>query len=150
MHSFDILEGLPRADLLIDNKTMISKEKNKRHAWTRVLDIVLRAAHVLVISALFGGAVFQVPAAQLLPWRILAAASGVALIASEVLHSLHWPYQGRGVMVYVHAGLFILASLQPSLALPCLAAALIFGILGSHMPKRLRHWSLLHRRVTDP
>ena len=128
---------------------MTSERRNQRPTWTRVLDIVLRAAHVLVISALFGGVVFRVPAAQLLPWRILAAASGIALIASEVLHSIHWPYQGRGVMVYVHAGLFILASLRPGLAPACLAAAIIVGMLGSHMPKRLRHWSLLHRRVTD-
>lgn len=128
---------------------MTSKEKNQHPAWTRVLDILLRAAHVLVISALFGGVVFKIPAAQLQAWRILAAASGGLLILSELLHSLHWPYQGRGVMVYIHAGLFILASLRPTLAPACLAAALVLGILGSHMPKRLRHWSLLHRRVMD-
>jgi hypothetical protein len=128
---------------------MTTREKNKRPAWTRVLDIVLRTAHVLVISALFGGAVFNIPAARLIPWQILASASGCGLIVSEVLHSLHWPYQGRGVMVYLHAGLFILACILPTLAPECLAAAIVIGIAGSHMPKRLRHWSFIHRRVMD-
>jgi hypothetical protein len=125
------------------------RRQNQRPAWTRILDIVLRTAHVLVISVLFGGAVFKIPAAWLLPWQYLTVASGCALIVSEVLHSLHWPYQGRGAMVYIHVGLFILVCFQPGLAIPCLVAALVIGMLGSHMPKRFRHWSFIHGRVED-
>ncbi len=132
---------------MIDDNDTFSGKQNQRSAWTRILDIALRAAHVLVISVLFGGAVFKIPFYQLLPWRILAVASGIALIASEVFHNLHWPYQGRGVMVYLHVGLFILFCFRPDLAIPCLAAALVIGLSGSHMPKRLRYWSFIHGKV---
>jgi hypothetical protein len=133
----------------MDDNGTISGKQNKRPAWTRLLDIVLRTVHVLVISVLFGGAVFKIPVTRLLPWQTLAIASGSALIASEVLHGRHWPYQGRGVMVFIHVGLFSLVCFRPDLAIPCLFAALVFGMLGSHMPKKLRHWSFIHWRVKE-
>jgi hypothetical protein len=134
---------------MIDNGRTTSGKQNKRPAWTRILDIALRTAHVPVIGVLFGGAIFKIPFDQLLPWRYLAIATGCALIASEVLHGRHWPYQGRGVMVFIHVGLFSLVYFRPSLAIPCLLAALVVGMVGSHMPKKLRHWSFIHRRVMD-
>jgi uncharacterized membrane protein HdeD (DUF308 family) len=134
---------------LIENKVAFSEKQNKRAGWTRMLDVVLRAAHVLVISLLFGGVFFKIPLTQLLLWRYFVIGSGCALIASEVFHSRHWPYQGRGVMVFLHVGLFGLVYLRPDLATACLMAALVVGMAGSHMPKRLRHWSFLHRRVID-
>jgi hypothetical protein len=126
-----------------------SSRPKPRPGWMRLLDIALRAAHVLVISILFGGSFFRIPGDQLLHWRELAMATGFVLVLSEVLHGIHWPYQGRGVMVFLHAGLFGLACLQPRWAIPCLLAALIIGMLGSHMPKRFRHWSFIHGRVKD-
>ena len=115
---------------------------NPHPSWTRYLDILLRAAHVLGISVLVGGTVFKVPAARLLPFQILSLLTGAALIASEVSHRGGWPRQGRGLMVYLHVGLFGLASLRPGLALPCLLAALVIGMAGSHMPKRWRYWEV--------
>jgi hypothetical protein len=132
-----------------DINVPISEKQNQRPAWMRWLDVVLRAAHVLVISVLFGGTFFKIPVEALLRWRQLAIATGCALIVSEVFHSRHWPYQGRGVMVFIHVGLFSLACLQPRLAIACLVAALAVGMLGSHMPKKLRHWSFIHGRVKD-
>jgi TctA family transporter len=134
---------------MVDDIGANPEKQNQRPAWTRYLDILLRSAHVLVISALFGGAVFQIPFDRLLPWRYLAAATGIVLIASEVAHRRYWQYQARGLMVYIHAGLFGLVVFRPGLAVPCLLAALIVGMFGSHMPKRLRYWSFLHGRVKD-
>jgi hypothetical protein len=134
---------------MMDQNETISVRPNRRPVWTRLLDIILRTAHVLVISVLFGGAVLKFPPAGLVHWQYLALASGGALILSELLHGRHWPYQGRGVMVFIHVGLFSLVGLRPDLALPCLLAALVVGMLGSHMPKRLRYWSFVHRQVKD-
>jgi hypothetical protein len=115
----------------------------------RLLDVILRAVHVLAISILVGGVFFKIPYHALLLWRYLTVATGCALIVSEIFHSHHWPYQGRGVMVFIHLALFSLACLKPRLAIPCLIAALIVGMLGSHMPKKFRHWSFIHRQVKD-
>ena len=134
---------------MLDHEAAISSKHNKRPAWTRALDILLRCAHVLVISVLFGGAVYQIPFDQLVPWKALVIASGSALILSEVFYDHYWPTQGRGIMVVIHAGLFGLVYFRPGLAVPCLLAALVLGMLGSHMPKRFRHWSFLHRRVIE-
>jgi hypothetical protein len=119
---------------------------NKRPTWTRLLDILLRCAHVLVISLLFGGAVFKIPFGQLVPWSALVLASGGALILSEFFYDRRWPTQGRGIMVYLHAGLFGLVFFRPDLAVPVLLAALVLGMVGSHMPRRFRHWSFIQRR----
>ena len=134
---------------MIGNGGPISEKQNLRPAWTRLLDIVLRSAHVLVISALFGGVVFRIPLQQLLSWQYLAVASGVMLIASEVAHHWHWPAQARGGLVFIHAGLFVLACVRPNLALPCLSAALVLGMAGSHMPKKLRYWPFIRSQGKD-
>jgi hypothetical protein len=129
---------------MTDHDRSIAEEPNKRRAWTRFLDIVLRSVHVLVISALFGGTVFKIPSEQLIAFRILAMISGGALIVSEISHQRGWLSQGRGLMVIIHAGLLSLASFWPGLALPCLAAALVVGMIGSHMPKKWRYWEFFH------
>jgi hypothetical protein len=134
---------------MADDHAQISGKQKQRPAWMRWLDVVLRAAHVLVISVLFGGAFFNIPGYQLLRWRHLTIATGCVLILSEVFHSRLWPFQGRGMMVFIHVGLFSLACFQPRLAIPCLVATLIVGMLGSHMPKKLRHWSFIHGQVKD-
>ena len=131
---------------MADQNGSISEKLTQRPTWTRYLDIVLRIMHVLVISILFGGAVFKVPAARLLPAQILSIVTGGALIASEISHHRHWPIQGRGLMVYIHAGLAGLAGISPNLAMPCVLAALVIGMAGSHMPKKLRYWEFIHRR----
>jgi hypothetical protein len=134
---------------MMDQNGSIAEAPNKGRSWTRALDIVLRSMHVLVISALFGGAVFRVPAEQLLLYRALAAVSGVALIASEAFHRRGWPRQGRGLLVYIHIGLFSLACAWPKLAPACLASALVIGLTGSHMPRNLRYWDFIHRGGKD-
>jgi hypothetical protein len=132
-----------------ENNPSISSKQNKRPAWTRYLDIALRTAHVLVISILFGGAVLGIPVDQLVPFQHLAIATGCALIVSEIIHRPHWPTQVRGVMVFIHAGLLGLVILRPDLAVFWLSTALIVGMVGSHLPKRIRHWSYVLKRAEE-
>ncbi len=134
---------------MINGNIAVPEKKNKRPAWTRSVDVVLRTAHVAVTSVLFGGAVCGVPFYQLFLWHYLAIGTGCTLIASEVYHSRHWPYQGRGVMAIIHVGLLGLIHLRPDLLVPVLTTVLVFGMVGSHMPKNLRYWSFVHGRVVD-
>jgi hypothetical protein len=131
------------------NNSSTAGTQNKRPAWTRYLDIALRTAHVLVISILFGGAVFRIPTDQLVPWQHLAMATGVMLIVSEIIHHTHWPTQIRGLIVFIHAGLLGLAIFRPDLAVIFLFASLVFGLVGSHLPKKIRYWSYVLRRVEE-
>lgn len=132
-----------------DNDTPTLNSKTKRPLWTRFLDIALRIAHVLVVSILFGGAVFKIPIDQLAPFRHLTAITGTLLIVSEIFHRPHWPTQIRGLMVFIHAGLLGLVIFLPELTVVWLSAALVLGIVGSHMPKKFRHWSYILRRSEE-
>jgi hypothetical protein len=135
--------------MINNDNAAVTEKKTKRPAWSRSVDIVLRTAHVAVTSVLFGGAVCGIPFIQLMPWHHLAILTGCALIASEIYHCRHWLYQGRGVMVLIHVGLLGIIHVRPDLMAPVLAAVLVFGMVGSHMPKSLRYWSFVHGRVVD-
>ncbi len=52
-------------------------------------------------------------------------------------------------MAIIHIGLLGLIHLRPDLLTAVLTAVLIFGMVGSHMPKRIRYWSFVHGRVMD-
>ncbi|RPI76433.1 MAG: hypothetical protein EHM45_12930 [Desulfobacteraceae bacterium] len=134
---------------MTDCTIAIQEKKTKRPAWTRVADIILRTAHVAMIGIVFGGAFFGVAFSRLILWNNLVIATGCGLIASEVYHCRHWFYQGSGVLGLIHIGLFGLIRLRPGLAAPLLTLSLILGMMGSHLPKKFRHWSFVHGRVMD-
>jgi hypothetical protein len=124
-------------------------QKGKRSVPARALDIVLRTSHIGVSGVVLGGLVLGVSLENLVFWGRLAALTGLGLIASEVMHSRRWPYQGRGVMVMVHVALVGAAHLWSSAMVPLYWLALAVGSTGSHMSRKWRHWSFLHRQVMD-
>jgi hypothetical protein len=115
----------------------------------RALGIVLRTAHIAAMAILVGGYWFAVSDPALRTWRVLTVATGIALLASEVSHSRHWVYQGRGVFVVAHVAALGLVAASGSLGRYGLAAAIALGSVGSHLPRTVRKWSFRHRRVMD-
>jgi len=125
------------------------RKKNHRPGWMRVADITMRTAHIAVAGTLFGGFMLHVPFGQMHIWHGLTILTGCGLLALELLHGLNWPHQGRGVFGIVHIGLSGFIHLRPDLAIPLLWIILVSGGVGSHLPKRYRHWSVLYRREVD-
>lgn len=126
------------------------KSGNKRRSgWSKLLDLFLRSCHIGTSSVLYGGVVCAVPFATLSTWHHLAIATGGGLILFNVCKCRHWPYQGRGLMAWLHVGLVWFVHVWPELVVPLLVTALAVGVGGSHMPAFLRHWSLIHGRVLD-
>lgn len=74
-------------------------------------------------------------------------ASGVGLILLEVYRSFDWVYQGMGVLVTAKTLVTVAAGIWWEHRVPLLVVVVILGSLGSHMPSRYRHYSLLHGRV---
>lgn len=133
----------------METTTSKSIAKNHRPTWMRVADILLRTAHIGVAGTLLGGFVFHVPFLKLHIWHGLTVLTGLGLLALELRHSLNWPHQMRGVMGMIHIGLPGLVHLCPALVIPFTWASLFFGGIGSHMPRKIRHWSILYRREVD-
>lgn len=109
----------------------------------RWLSIILRTGHIGVAAVLFGGTLLLVPPGRLHYWHHATIASGLTLLLLEWLHDRHWPHRGKGLLALFHAGLGLLIHLMPDLTVPLLWLILISGSLGSHMPRRYRHWSIV-------
>lgn len=124
-------------------------DDKKRSGWAKLLDLILRSCHIGTASVLFGGLFWAVPYPRLASWHHLTIATGSALIIFNIFRCRHWPYQGRGLMAALHVSLVWLVHIRPGLMVPMLATALAVGVVGSHMPAFLRHWSLVHRRILD-
>lgn len=133
----------------MDTTTSNTIDKNRRPAWMRVLDILLRTGHVGVAGILLGGFIFQVPLFDLQIWHNLTILTGLGLLLLELRHSLNWPHQVRGLIGIVHIGLPGLVHLFPAMVIPFTWATLATGGIGSHMPRKFRHWSIFYRRVVD-
>lgn len=115
--------------------------------YARAMSIALRTVHIAAVGILLGGHVFEVTAVRLLPWLSLSIISGAGLIGIELYSSCKWLYQGKGVLVLLKLLLIAAVAVFWEQRLWLLLAALVLGSVGSHMPGRLRYYSILHRRV---
>lgn len=116
----------------------------------RALNITLRTAHIGAMGTLLGGHAFDVAPDRLLLALWLTVGTGLALAALETGGRISWLHEARGVMTLVKLGLLLVVLLAWTWRLPILLAVVVLGSVGSHMPRRYRHYSLLYRRVIDP
>jgi hypothetical protein len=117
--------------------------------FNRGISIGFRTLHLVGSSVLVGGHAFDAEPQRLFPFLLLTAASGAGLIALELYRSCDWAYQGMGVLVIVKTAITVLAGLWWEQRVPLLVIVVALGSIGSHMPARLRHFSVLHGRVLD-
>ena len=118
-------------------------------AAARAVGIALRTGHLGAMAALLGGQRVAPGDPSLQTWQIATVLTGLALLMSEMSHSRHWIYQARGATAIAHAGVLAFVPLAGGKAWMVLAAALVIGSVGSHLPRGLRKWSFRHRRVVD-
>lgn len=116
----------------------------------RAWNIALRTAHIVAGGVLFGGHVFNIGTERLTGWFVSTLVTGALLVIFEIKHGRRWAVEGRGLLVL--AKMLILCSLPWfwRQRVPLLFAVIVLGSVGSHMPKRLRHYSLFERRYINP
>jgi hypothetical protein len=127
-------------------------EKNsstKKPGWTRAVDIIARTGHVTATGVVFAAVVFGIPSSRIIPWNVAAVVTGALLIVLEISHRPHWIQQCRGLMVVIHVSLIGLVHVFPDIKMLLLALVIVFGMVGSHMPKNIRYWFILHGRKTE-
>lgn len=115
----------------------------------RTWNIAWRTAHLAATGTLLGGHVFDVPEGRLRTVLGLAIATGTGLLAVEAYPSARWLYQGRGLLVLLKLALLCLVPWYWPWRVPILLLVLVLASVGSHMPRRFRYHSLVHRRVLE-
>jgi len=99
-------------------------------------------------SVLVGACAFAAPGHALLPWLYVALVSGIAMIFFEAYPSLSFFFEGWGLMLIAKLALLCAIPFAARLRLPLLLAAVAVASIGSHMPRRFRHYSLLSKKLT--
>jgi hypothetical protein len=116
----------------------------------RFWNIALRTVHILVTGALFGGHVFDVHRDRLWPWLLAAVTSGAVLVLLEARPFAAWWCEVRGWCVIAKMGLLLVIPWCWSHRVWLLVAVLVLASLGSHAPRRWRHFSLRHGPCLEP
>ncbi|MFQ5990010.1 MAG: hypothetical protein ACE5K9_08860 [Candidatus Methylomirabilales bacterium] len=117
----------------------------------RSWSITFRTLHLAAFGLLLGGHAFAVDPEKLLAYLWLTIVSGIGLIALEVYtQGLYWFFLGKGIMVLVKLGLLLAVPFLWEQRLALLLLVVGIASVGSHMPARFRHYSLLHGRVIGP
>jgi hypothetical protein len=118
---------------------------------SRVMSIALRTLHLAAFGMLLGGHAFGLDADRLLPYLWVTIVSGLGLIALEIYAvGLYWLVLGKGIMVLVKLALLLLIPFFWETRVLLLLLVVAIASIGSHMPARCRHYSLLHRGVIEP
>jgi hypothetical protein len=115
--------------------------------FNRGLSVGFRTLHILASSLLLGGHTFDVEPRRLVIFLYVTVGSGLGLILLELYRSCDWAYQGMGALVIVKMAITALAGLWWEQRVSLLVFVATLGSVGSHMPARYRHYSLLHGRV---
>jgi hypothetical protein len=113
----------------------------------RALNIALRTAHIGSMGVLLGGHAFDVAPERLKMSLWLTIGTGVGLAAIEAGARLLWFHQGRGLMTMAKLALICAVPLAWDYRLPLLLAVIVVASVGSHMPGRYRHYSVVYRQV---
>ena len=121
-----------------------------RMAWARPLQVLLRTAHILAMALVLGG-LAQGAGFERLQGPVLATvASGALLMSLDLAKGSSVLTQGSGAAVLLKLALLGLGNVFAGARLEWYLAATAVASIGSHMPGRWRHFSLIHGKVVEP
>jgi hypothetical protein len=127
-------------------RSLLLPEPRRRLPHGRAWNVGARTVHLAATGTLLGGHVFGVSPEALLPWLWAAIASGGVMLAVELYTSLDWLTQIGGLAVVGKLALLCVIPVAWSSRVPILFAVVAVAGIGSHMPGKYRHYSLLYRR----
>ena len=116
----------------------------------RTLRTTLRTLHVIAVAALYGGHVYGASPGQLIPALGATVATGALFMALELYRTPVWLFQLRGVATLVKLALVASVAVAWDLRVPILTLVVAIGVVTSHMPGRLRYYSVLHGGEVGP
>ena len=115
----------------------------------RLWNVLFRTLHLVAFGFLLGGYAYDVDPARLTPALTATIATGALLAMLEIGQDVRWPFLGKGLFVLAKLGLLVLVPVFPGARVPLLVAVVVLAGVGAHMPRELRHYSVLERRVVN-
>jgi hypothetical protein len=131
----------------MDLRSLFLPEPRRRLPHARAWNVGSRTVHLAATGTLLGGHVFGVPADTLLPWLWAALASGALLLALELYTSFDWLTQGGGLTLLLKLALLCAIPFAWPVRVLILFGVVAIAGIGSHMPGKYRHYSVVYRRV---
>ena len=121
-----------------------SPQKRRAIPHARYWNILFRTLHLVAISLLVGGHAFGASAGQLRPLLFGAIVTGVGMAVVDAYPSFQFLHQCWGLFLLLKLAMLCVIPFAWSYRLPILIAVVVIGSVGSHMPKRFRHYSLIY------
>ena len=112
----------------------------------RACNIALRTAHIGATGVLLGGHFFGVAAGRLLPLLYMAILTGAALGIAEVYPNWSGVFEVRSLVIAAKLLLLCLVPLLWNYRVAILFVVLMVASAGSHMPRRIRHYSVVEQQ----
>jgi len=103
----------------------------------------------MAFGTLLGGHVFDVDHSRLLPFLFATVVTGAALMALEVASTCAWLFMGKGVTVLLKLLVLAMVPLFWEHRISAFLLVVVIASVGSHMPARFRHYSLLPTRSAN-
>jgi hypothetical protein len=125
----------------MDLRSLLLPEPRRRFPHGRAWNVGARTVHLAATGILLGA-----PADAVIPWLWAAIASGTAMLGLELYTSFDWLTQIGGLVVVVKVALLCVIPFAWSARVPLLFVVVALAGVGSHMPGKFRHYSLLYRR----
>ena len=113
---------------------------------SRACNIALRTTHIGATGILVGGHVFGVDAARLVPFLYMAILTGVGLGVAELYSSWRGVFEIRSLVIASKLLLLCLVPLLWNYRVAILFLVLMVASVGSHMPGRFRHYSVVEQQ----
>lgn len=120
----------------------------RRHLpYSRWINIACRTVHLMATGVLLGAHWFAVPADALYPFLWVAIGSGAGMVLVEVYPTAHWAHQVCALFVYGKLALLCLMPFFWEARVPLLLGVVVLAGVGAHAPRRVRHYSIVYRKV---
>jgi len=128
-------------------RDMLLPQPRRRLPHGRLVNITARTVHLAATGTLLGAHAFGVDSAALVPLLWTSIVTGAVMIGVEVYPSAHWMHQVCAVFVYTKLTVLSLIPLFWEHRVTLLFLVVALASVGSHAPRRIRHYSLWYRRV---
>jgi hypothetical protein len=108
----------------------------------RASNIAVRSAHIGITGVLLGGHFFGIAASRLLPILYLAILTGAVLAAIEIYPDWRGLFELRTLVIGAKLLALCFIPFLWDYRVTILVVVLALASAGSHMPRRLRHFSI--------